>query len=380
MTDLILTNARIVLPDNVIHGSLHAKNGLIATVDEGNSHLPRAIDCEQNYIIPGLIELHTDNIERHLMPRQGALWPAEAAVLNHDREVASVGITTVFNAICVGDVHARSVRMNKLEELCTSVLTHLQNGHLKAEHFLHLRCELSFGDLLAFLDPLLKLDRVALISLMDHTPGQRQFVNIEQYAEYYKGKFGMSEQELEQFMTERYSDQKKYSLANRKAVVSRAHAHNIRVASHDDATEAHVLEAIHDNIAIAEFPTTLEAAKACHNAGVAVLMGGPNIVRGKSNSGNISARHLAHHGLLDIISSDYVPSSLLYAALILDKLFAELSLPEVISKVTKNPANIVGLEDRGEIKPGLRADLVHFRKTNDAPIILDVWNCGKKIA
>ena len=380
MTEFVLKNANIVLPNEVVRGSIHVQNGQISSIDSGDSHLTSALDCDGDCIIPGLIELHTDNIERHLMPRPNAFWPTEAAVLNHDREIASVGITTVFNAICVGDVNARSMRMEVLQDLCSSVLKHINADTLKAEHFIHLRCEISYGGLMDFLDPLVKMDRVALMSVMDHTPGQRQFVDINRYAEYYQGKFGLTDEELQKFMAERRADQEKYSADNRRSVVDRAHTYNIKLASHDDATEDHVAEAIEDKIAIAEFPTTFEAAKASHNAGLAVLMGGPNIVRGKSHSGNISARDLAAQGILDIISSDYVPSSLLYAALILEKHIDQVSLSQAIATVTSTPARSVGLEDRGTIEAGLRADLVRYRPTGGAPIIRDVWKAGEKIA
>ena len=380
MADLILKNANIVLKDRVVHGSIEIRDGIITSVDEGKCMLPEAIDCEEDYVIPGLIELHTDNIERHLMPRPKSYWPIDAAIHNHDRELASVGITTVFNAICVGDVNARSLRLQVLEELCSGVLKQQSSGTLKIDHYIHLRCEISHGELLSLLDPLINLDRIKLMSVMDHTPGQRQFVDVSRYADYYQGKFGMTDDELETFMNERRADQEKYSLSNRQAVVERAQKFNIALASHDDATKEHVDEAIDDKIVIAEFPTTLEAAKASHDAGLAVLMGGPNIVRGQSHSGNISARDLAGHGLLDIISSDYVPSSLLYSAIILSDKVEGISLPDAVNMVTSIPAKAIGMEDRGEIKAGKKADILRFRKTDGAPILFDVWRDGAKIA
>ncbi len=380
MTDLILKNAKLVLSEEIIEGSLHVENGKISSIDSGASSLPQAIDCGGDYICPGFIELHTDNIERHLTPRPNSYWPVDAAVLNHDRELASVGITTVFNAICVGDVNARSLRLELLQELCDSLLKQYHAGTLKIDHFIHLRCEISYGGMVELLEPLIGLERVQMISIMDHTPGQRQFVDIETYATYYQGKYGMSDKELQTFMTERRADQEKYSVLNRQETVRRAHEHGIAIASHDDATIEHVNEAIEDGIVIAEFPTTMEAAKASHDAGMGVLMGGPNIVRGKSHNGNISARDLAADGLLDIISSDYVPSSLLHAAVILSNHIEAISLPEAISKITSIPARCIGLEDRGKIAEGLNADLVRFNADGDIPIIRDVWRNGQKIA
>lgn len=380
MADLILKNAKIILADEIVEGSLQVEDGKIKSVDSGNSAVSEAIDCQGDFVSPGFIELHTDNIERHMMPRPNSFWPVDAAVLNHDRELASVGITTVFNAICVGDVNARSLRLELLQELCDSLLKQFHAGTLKIDHFIHLRCEVSYGGMLELLEPLISLERVRLISVMDHTPGQRQFVDIETYATYYQGKYGMSDEELQTFMIERRADQEKYSVTNRRETVKRAHELGIAVASHDDATIEHVNEAIEDGIVIAEFPTTMEAAKASHDAGMGVLMGGPNIVRGKSHNGNISARDLGAEGLLDIISSDYVPSSLLHAAVILSNHIETISLPQAIAKVSSIPAKCIGLEDRGTIAEGLQADLVRFSADGDIPIISDVWRGGQKIA
>ncbi len=380
MTEIILKNARLILSDEVVEGNLHIKSDRIASIDTGICNAPEAVDCEGDYISPGFIELHTDNIERHLMPRPNSFWPVEAAVLNHDRELASVGITTVFNAICVGDVNAQSLRLELLQELTKGILDQFHAGTLKIDHYIHLRCEASYGGMLDLLDPLIGKERVRMISVMDHTPGQRQFVDIDTYAMYYQGKFGLTDAELQTFMTERKADQEKYSASNRRGAVERAHELKIAIASHDDATVEHVQEAIDDGIVIAEFPTTMEAAQASHDAGLSVLMGGPNIVRGKSHNGNLSARDLAGVGLLDIISSDYVPSSLLHAAVTLDNSVENVTLPEAIAKITSIPAKGIGLEDRGTLEQGLLADLVRFRTLGDIPVVRDVWRGGQKIA
>jgi alpha-D-ribose 1-methylphosphonate 5-triphosphate diphosphatase len=379
-SERIFTNAVVVLPDTAFAGTVVTRNGLIAAVDEGATACSGAIDCDGDLIIPGLVELHTDNVERHIMPRPGTLWPTASAMLNHDREIAAGGITTVLNALCVGEVHSRSVRSGYLSDICEAMAAHIAAGAFKADHHLHWRCEVSYGGLMEMLEPLMDAPRLRLISVMDHTPGQRQFVQTERYAEYYQGKFNMTDEEVEAFMAQRRRDQEMYSAANRARVVAESHARAIPIASHDDARAGHVEEAIRDRITVAEFPTTLESARASHEAGLAVLMGGPNIVRGKSHSGNVSARELAEHGYLDIISSDYVPASLLWGALLLEEALPAITLPQAIATVTRNPARAVGFEDRGEIRPGLRADLVRVRRGDSAPVIRDVWVRGERVA
>ncbi len=375
----IFTNARIVLADRVITGSVLVRNGIIAAVDEGTFGRGDTIDCDGDLLLPGLVELHSDNAERHVQPRPGAIWPVEAATLNDDREMAASGITTVLNALCVGEVHSRSVRSGYLHEITEALDYHLAQNTLKIDHYLHWRCEVSYPGLRDLLDPLIGHPRVKLISVMDHTPGQRQFVDIAKYAEYYQGTFHMTDEELSDFMEARTRDSAEFAASNRAYAVHLARERRIPIASHDDATAAHVEEAINDGVSVAEFPTTIEAARASHKAGMSVLMGGPNIVRGKSHSGNVSALELAKLGFLDIISSDYVPSSLLWGALKLHS-EADMPLPAAIATVTLNPARAVGFEDRGEIKAGLRADLVRVKQMEGAPVIRAVWCKGERVA
>jgi alpha-D-ribose 1-methylphosphonate 5-triphosphate diphosphatase len=380
MTEKLLTNARIVLNDRVIDGTLAIRDGVIADISEGSSTLPAALDCEGDLVVPGLIELHTDNLERHIMPRPEAYWPADAAVMGHDREIAAAGITTVFNALCVGEVHSRSMRVQLLQEMSDAIEAQLEAGALKADHFFHWRCEISFGGMLDLLEPLMDYPRLHLLSVMDHTPGQRQFTDLSSYRAYYQGKYRMTEEEMQSFINERVADQRLHSEKNRATVVAWGRERGIRIASHDDATPAHVDEALRDGMVIAEFPTTIEAATASHKGGLSVLMGAPNVVRGKSHSGNVSARQLGEIGVLDILSSDYVPGSLLYGALLLASSTDGVTLPRAIATATRNPARAVGLEDRGEIAVGLRADLVRCKPTDRAPIIRDVWREGEKVA
>ena len=215
---------------------------------------------------------------------------------------------------------------------------------------------------------------------MDHSPGQRQFATIEQYTKYYMRKFGLDEQEMKRFVAQRLEDRDRHSEVNRRYTVQRAQAHGLCLASHDDATEDHVREAVADGMAIAEFPTTVEAARASHDNGMKVLMGGPNVVRGGSHSGNVAASELAAQGLLDIVSSDYVPASLLQAAFLLAGNSDSFTLPRAIATVTRTPARSVGLDDRGEIAQGLRADLIKVNAEGTQPVVRSVWCEGSRVA
>jgi len=380
MAETIFKNARVILADKVINGGLHVKNGQIADVFSGNTDAAGVIDCDNAYLSPGLIELHTDNVERHLNPRPNSIWPVTSAMINHDREIIGAGITTVFNALYVGDTKFGGRAPKHMSEACKAITTLKQSGQFKSDHFLHLRCEVSEGTLMDYFPPLLDNDLSKLVSIMDHTPGQRQFTNLESFKTYYQGKYKMSDDVFARFVDEQMAAQKLYSEPNRRAVVNHAREYGIRLASHDDATIEHVQEAIDDNVSIAEFPTTMEAAKASHQAGLAVLMGGPNIVRGQSHNGNASARDFAAAGCLDIISSDYVPASLLHAVLALANNVENISLPQAVACASKTTAEHVGLNDRGELVQGKRADIVMFNARDEVPIIGQVWCGGERVA
>ncbi|MEJ2633143.1 MAG: alpha-D-ribose 1-methylphosphonate 5-triphosphate diphosphatase [Acidihalobacter sp.] len=377
-TERILTNARIVLPDEVVHGTLLLRDGLIAAVDPGHTSLPAAEDLAGDYVVPGLIELHTDHIETQTFPRPGVRWPTMQALLAHDAAITGAGITTVFDAIAIGHDTGKAYR----KDLCGDVLDHLDHaigaGLLRAEHRVHLRCEVAVPGMTEEFDHYVGRAQVGLVSLMDHTPGQRQFVSMEKYREYYLGKYDITEAELARQIEQRLSIQAEHAQPNRDHVSARCRDTGLPMASHDDATAAHVREAHAEGVRISEFPTTVEAARAAHEHGMATIMGAPNMVRGGSHSGNVSADELAAEGLLDCFSSDYMPRSLLHAAWRLSE--SDFAPSAALATVTATPARMLGLHDRGAIAPGLRADLVRFTPNVHGPVIRRVWRAGRIVA
>lgn len=378
MNDLVLTNARIVLADTVIHGSLFARNGVIRMIDEGPTPSPGAIDCEGDYIIPGLIEVHTDNLEKHLMPRAGVLWPSLPAVLTHDAQIAAAGITTVFDALSVGDLEEESVRVETLRSTYDAILEGQASGALRADHWIHLRCELAYPRLLETLEPLMHHRSVRLVSLMDHTPGQRQFRDLQQYRKYYsKNHMSWTEEEFAEVVKRRTEQQATYSARHERVVLAMARQNKVVLASHDDTDTEQVRHAQGIGVTISEFPTTQEAADAAHAHGLSTVMGAPNLVRGGSHSGNVAALQLAHTDRLDMLSSDYVPASLLHGAFMLHTQ-AGWSMPRAMATVSRNPAKALGFEDRGQLKAGMRADLVRMRAVGDLPIVRQVWVTGQR--
>ena len=376
MRETAFTNASIVLGDEVVTGSLLVRDGKIVSVDSGAGGSGQ--DMDGDYLIPGLVELHTDHLENHYRPRPGVFWDPLAALHAHDAQIAGSGITTVFDAVRIGSDVDLPDMLTHAQKLVGAVRAGGDAGWLRAEHYIHLRCELPSHDVVAHFDALADHPSTRLASVMDHTPGQRQFRSLESYMVFYARHMGGTPEEAKAYIDARQAEHERYSASNREALVARAHKLGIALASHDDATLAHVDEAEADGVAISEFPTTLEAASAAHAAGLSILMGAPNVVRGKSHSGNISATDLVAAGLLDILSSDYVPFALLQAAFVLPSRVAGLDLPRALATVTSNPARAAGFDDRGEIAPGKRADLVRVAASGPVPAVRGGWREGQR--
>ena len=376
--ETVLSNARIVLADEIVEGSLVLRDGFIAGIDAGAGRTGE--DMGGDYIIPGLVELHTDHLEGHYAPRPKVRWNPIAAVLAHDAQVATAGITTVLDALRVGMDEDADLTSDDIRKLANAIEDSVQQDRLRADHFLHLRCEVSAPDCLQAFANFDEDDRVKLASLMDHAPGQRQFVNLETYAYYYQRKLKLTDRDFKLFCEKRMGESARNSAPNRAVIAAACHERGIVLASHDDATIGHVGEAIEQGVRVAEFPTTQEAARASKDAGLGVLMGAPNVMRGSSHSGNVSARTLASDGLLDILSSDYIPFSLIQSAFFLGDVVEGISLPQAVAMVSKNPAEAVGLNDRGMIEQGRRADLVRVRVDDHVPVVRTVWRQGRRVA
>ncbi len=374
-----IRNTFIVTADQHIAGSLAFDRHHITDVAHGDT-VHAELDWQGDMLLPGMVELHTDNLEKHLMPRPKVAWPVMPAILAHDAQIAGAGITTVLDAISVGDIDPDSVRMQTLGSCIAGLHVAQASGVLRADHFLHLRLELPEENLLALFTPFLRDPLLKMVSLMDHTPGQRQWSDLSHYRTYMMGKRGWSAQKVDTMLDEMMTRQQKYVASNRLAILTycRDPAHPIPIAAHDDTTVAHVAEGVADGVSISEFPTTVAAARAAREHGQGIIMGAPNMVRGGSHSGNVSAAELARAGLLDALSSDYVPASLLHAAFLLQR--EGLDLPQAVATVSRNPARMAGLHDRGEIAPGLRADFLRVRVVNDVPVVIETWKAGARIA
>src|ERR1700732_1097986 len=285
---LVLANARLVLADRVIEaGWIAVADGMIA--DFGTERPPAgALDIAGDFIIPGLIELHTDHLEAHYMPRPKVYWDPVAAVVSYDGQLASCGITTVLDSLRVWREEGVDEVGGEAAVLAAAIAAARDADMLRVAHFLHLRCEVPMPDVVAEAAALIERPEVRLVSLMGHTPGQRQFRDQEKLRTYYRGQGGgLTDAQLDVLFDQRRDLAARHSATNYRDLVALARQQGLRLASHDDTTLEHVAQSVADKVGIAEFPTTGEAAPALHAHGVRVLMGAPNLVRGSSHSGNV---------------------------------------------------------------------------------------------
>lgn len=376
--ETVLTNGKIVLGDQVIDGSVRMVDGKITAIDQGSDAF--GIDLDGDFLIPGLVDLHTDNLERHYQPRGGVFWDPVNAVMAHDAQVIGSGITTVFDSLTVGVSRGSDQRMAMMAPLCEALAFADGKAMVKADHRLHLRCEVNHPHIVQVIEDYLDHPLLSMMSLMDHAPGDRQTPDIEIWRGFHLKLFDMDRNALDRYQEELIQNSRTFSPHHRRKLGEIASVKGLPLASHDDATKAHVEEAADLGVVITEFPTTEAAAGRARELGLEVLMGSPNLIRGKSHGGNVAAGDLVQGSLLGILSSDYIPSSLLPAAFKLAEPPFALDMSAAINTVTRAPAKAVGLDDRGEIAKGKRADLVQVGMVEGRPLIRSVWQRGERVA
>jgi alpha-D-ribose 1-methylphosphonate 5-triphosphate diphosphatase len=377
--ETIFTNAQVVTETEVFDGTVIVRGPEIIAVERSRSGLAAALDLEGDLLIPGLVDVHTDNLEKHMMPRPGVRWSARAALLAHDAQVAAAGVTTVLDALCVGEVEHADQRDQMFRDGVAELRALAPRNLLRAEHLLHLRCEISVATMPVSFDSVADDPLVRMVSLMDHTPGVGQFADVERYVKKNARNLGMSEAEARAYVARRREMRDRVRDANRDMILARLAGRTVAVASHDDRTEDEVASWHASGVQISEFPVSLVAAEAAKRRGMAVVAGGPNIVRGGSHSGNVAAADLVARGLVDVFASDYIPSSMLASALLLRDRHG-IALPHAIATVAAEPARMIGLDDRGRIASGLRADLVQVHLADGHPLVRQVWREGRRIA
>jgi alpha-D-ribose 1-methylphosphonate 5-triphosphate diphosphatase len=375
--ETILTNAILVLPDETTAGTVVMHGKVISDIQAGRSHATRAIDVGGDTIIPGAVDVHTDNLERQVQPRSLARWPSRSAMVAHDAQCAAAGVTTVLDALCLGDLGFDKERIKTFQDGVIDLDALTEAQLLKADHFLHLRCEIPALDMLELFDPVADHPLIRMISLMDHSPGVGQYANMDFYRKL-RRQGGLDEATVDRRIKEMQDQRARLRNPNRKALLDRVRNTTIALASHDDRTEEEIAENAADGIKISEFPVSMEAALAAKRAGMTVIAGAPNIVRGGSHSGNVNAVDLLRAGAVDAFASDYVPPSLVEAAFQCAR-EESITLSDAVAMISDHPARMSGLPDRGRLETGMRADLVRVRLHGTLPIVRQVWRAGERV-
>ena len=374
--DLTLSDARIVTPLGVVEGALKIEGGMIAGIGRARDGL----SLGGAFLIPGIVDLHTDHVERHTHPRLTVLWPLLPALMAHDAVVIAGGTTTVFDSLSVGASMKRPERREILEPLVAAIAEGQAAGVFRAEHLLHLRCEISDPATIALVDATIAHPLTRLVSVMDHTPGDRQSPDVAKWFDHMIHEMEVNAATGQLMMDDLLDRSRSMGQIVRDHVVAKSRAASLPLMSHDDRSADHADQAAAEGMAISEFPTTLVAAERARARGMSIVMGAPNYLRGGSQSGNIAVSELLARGLVDALASDYVPRSLLDAAFRLaDDPDTPHDLPAAIALVSDAPARMAGLGDRGRIAEGLRADLVAVRMVAGQPVVQAVWRKGKQV-
>jgi len=350
--NLVLRSKRVLLPSGITEADIIIENGVVEKVaDYGSS--AQACELEDMLIAPGIVDLHSDAIEKEIEPRPGAMFPLEQAVVDLDRRLALNGVTTMFHALAFETAFTKELRDPVKSSELVRVIAELNKDYLRVDNKIHVRYEVSSLESVVHIDKLVDENLIDLFSIMDHAPGQGQFKSVEMWEKFYGKSYNLSKEEMAALRERKLNRDEKML----KELIERVKSKGIMMASHDDCNKAKVDSMYKSGVRISEFPLSVEVAEYAREQGMATGMGAPNVVRGLSQSGNISARELIRENVCDYLCSDYHPASMLKAVYILNS--AEgLPIEEGFKLVTSTPAEISGLTDRGTIEKGKRADLI----------------------
>jgi alpha-D-ribose 1-methylphosphonate 5-triphosphate diphosphatase len=363
--DYVLGHVRAVLPDAVLDDArVVVRGGVIEEVGPHPAGSAADADGAGLLCVPGLIDTHSDALERERVPRPGAELPLDFALASMEGKLRAAGITTVFHG--AGFQHKTSAGLQRTistaAALCDAVADRPATA-APVEHRVLYRLDARSAEGADALRE--QLDRSAgaavppLVSHEDHTPGQGQYTDRRYMERYLRGAAGMTAEDAVAHVDELIAEREESMpvlAANYAWLGGLARAGRIRLVGHDPDSPEAIAALRERGGSVAEFPTTLEAATAAREAGFPVVMGAPNVLRGASHSGNVSAADLVAAGLVTSLASDYLPSGLLAAVSTLAR-SGRLPLPAAIGLVTSGPAAVAGLADRGRLAPGLRADL-----------------------
>lgn len=374
-----ICNANIILPDGLLKGHIVIEGDRIARISAGN--YPRVnvyteavlVDAEQAYVMPGMIDIHSDAIEKEIQPRPNTLFPVPMAFYELEKKLAGSGITTMYHSLSLSDEWG--VRDKEMVVGMIDAINHLKRLRAMIHHKIHLRYEITFLEGLETLEKLIRNESIDFMSYMDHTPGQGQFKDSEALKSFTMQAYGTKEKDVEDLIDRTKECQEKIDWDGLKALAKLAKSHGIGLASHDDDSRDKIETLLECRGMVSEFPINLETALYAKQKGLHVCVGAPNLVRGKSHSNNMRAIDAVKNGAADIICSDYLPSAMLPAVF---KLTLEgVGLSDAVNMVTLNPAKALGIDrETGSLDAGKRADMMIVELCRDYPIVRKVFSGG----
>jgi alpha-D-ribose 1-methylphosphonate 5-triphosphate diphosphatase len=374
MKKTCIYNAKIVLPERIVKGYLLIEGNRISEIIEGS--FPKndwqaelvMIDAQGAYVMPGMIDMHSDAIEKEIQPRPNSLFPISMAFQELDKKLPGSGITTMY--------HDWGVRNTDTVLEIIDTINCMKVKRSRINHKIHLRYEIVFLEGINTLESLVRERSIDFMSYMDHTPGQGQFKDIEALKEFTIKSYGRKEEDIDAFLDKTEERLIKIDWSRLIRLAQAAKSKGIHLASHDDDTQEKIETLFACGGAISEFPINLETAKYAKSKGIFVSVGAPNIVRGKSHSNNMKAIDAIRNQAADIICSDYLPSAMLPAVFSLTR--EGIKLPEAVKMVTLNPAKALGIaQEVGSIETGKHADLLIVEQYEDYPVVRKTIVGGK---
>jgi alpha-D-ribose 1-methylphosphonate 5-triphosphate diphosphatase len=371
---LLLTRAKLVLPDGVAdQADVLIDEGMIRAIEPEACGPARVVELDGRLLMPGMIDLHCDALEKEVEPRPNVHFPLDFACAQADKRNAAAGITTVYHAIAFAHQELGVRNIAFAAELARAV--HAWQDHALVENRVHARYEVTDPEAPEVLKDLIGAGILHLLSFMDHTPGQGQYKDAASYRAFLAKTYRKNDEELDVILARKQTDVA--GVAERvRALATLAKSRRIPMASHDDDSPARMVSLAELGITLSEFPIDLATAKAARAQGIATLVGAPNLLRGASMSGALLALDAVQAGAADCLCGDYSPAALLPSILKLVELTG-CGLDQAVALVTRNPARAVGLADRGEIAVGKRADLVAVRQFGNLPQVERVWVRGR---
>lgn len=386
MNDLVtlICDAEIVLPNTVLTGDLLIKNGKIASIiPAGRRQIRTAsnwqiIEAAGMYLLPGIIDLHSDAIEKEISPRSKTYFPISSSFYELEKKLVASGITTIYHSLSLGGKTNMGIRS---DVMVMEIIENINYNNLlrsMIRHLLHLRYEIAHLAGLKIVQKILDQRNIHLLSFMDHTPGQGQFAAKGSYEEYAMRNYNFTAEEAQRMVEQIILRRKQVDNEELKKIAALARRQNITLASHDDDTTAKIDLVDSWGITISEFPININTASYAKSKDLHVAVGAPNIVRGNSHSNNMRASEAVQAGVVDILCSDYYPPSMLAA--IFKLIEQDIDLPQAVAMVSLNPARALGIDQQyGSIEEGKSADLILIELYQGHPFVRKTLVDGKMV-